>query len=227
MRIVSRIKLPLLVLLVAFSASVLAHNVSESNARFVANLAGEAIAPFMYLGAKHMVTGYDHLLYLIAILFFLSRIRDVVIFASLFTLGHSITLISGVIIGVGVSPFLIDALIGLSIVYKAFENLDGFPAGFSLHPMWAVFVFGLIHGLGLASKLQSLVARDDALVTNIVSFNVGVEFGQVFALCLLLLPAIWLRANGGYEKYRFTINTFLMTAGFSFAGYQTMGLLGI
>ena len=213
--------------LLLFCEATIAHNVSESNARFVENLSGQAVVPFMYLGAKHMVTGIDHLLYLVGILFFLNQTRDVLIYATFFTLGHSLTLASGVILEVGASPFIIDAVIGLSIVYKAFENLDGFQEifGFSFNPLAAVFVFGLAHGLGLATKLQSIAPRNDALVVNILSFNVGVELGQFFALSLMLVGAIFLRSRGADGRFKFVINTALMTAGFTLSGYHLIGFV--
>ncbi len=110
----------------------------------------------MYLGAKHMVTGYDHLLFLVGVIFFLYRLKDVVQYVSLFTLGHSVTLLGGVLGGVRADPYLIDAIIGFSVVYKAFENMDGFTRfiGYQPNTRLAVLVFGFFHGFGLATKLQ-------------------------------------------------------------------------
>ena len=128
-----------------------------------------------------MVTGYDHLLFLVGVIFFLYRLKDVVQYVSLFTIGHSVTLLAGVLGGIRANPYIIDAIIGFSVVYKAFDNMDGFKRFFGFQPNTraAVLVFGLFHGFGLATKLQEFSLSPNGLVTNIVSFNVGVEIGQV------------------------------------------------
>jgi hypothetical protein len=177
-------------LLGAFSVS--GHNISESNARFVEGLNGPAIAAFLYLGAKHMVTGYDHLLFLVGVVFFLSRPRDVVIFVSLFTLGHSITLLTGVLADWQVNAYLVDAVIGLSVVYKAFENIGGFD-------------------------------RAGRFRINMLSFNVGVELGQLAALAVVLLALVKWRNSPSFERQAFAANTVVMSCGFVFAGYQLTG----
>jgi hypothetical protein len=154
-----------------------AHGVARGDARFLQSLQGAAIAPLMYLGAKHMITGYDHLLFLVGVIFFLYRPRDVVQYVTLFTLGHSVTLLAGVLLGVHANAFLVDAVIGFSVVYKAFDNMDGFKRflGFQPDARIAVLTFGLFHGFGLATKLQDFSLPQRGLVTNIVSFNIGVE----------------------------------------------------
>src|SRR6266850_3568782 len=156
------------------------HGVSGKDAVFLAGLQGRAIGPLVYLGAKHMVTGYDHLLFLVGVIFFLYKLKDVVQYVSLFTLGHSITLLAGVLGGVHANPYLIDAIIGFSVVYKAFDNMDGFKRflGFQPNTRLAVLIFGLFHGFGLPTMLQELTLSRNGLVANIVSFNVGVEIGQ-------------------------------------------------
>ena len=155
-----------------------AHGVSARDADFVQSIDGVAIAPFLYLGAKHMVTGYDHLLFLVGVIFFLYRLKDVLLYVSLFTLGHSLTLLGGVLGDVRANAHIIDAIIGLSVVYKAFENMGGFERlGFRPNTRAAVTVFGLFHGFGLATKLQEFALPQNGLVTNIVSFNIGVELG--------------------------------------------------
>src|SRR5205085_8883083 len=158
-------------------------NVSKRDATFVQANKGAAVAPFLYLGAKHMVTGYDHLLFLVGVIFFLYKLKDVVTYVSLFTIGHSITLLGGVLGGVHANSFLIDSIIGFSVVYKAFDNMDGFKRflGFQPSTRIAVLIFGLFHGFGLATKLQEFTLAQTGLVTNIASFNVGVEIGQVLA----------------------------------------------
>lgn len=186
---------------------------------------GPAVAPFMYLGARHMVTGYDHLLFLLGVIFFLFRARDILLFVTLFTLGHSITLMTGILLDLRANPYLIDAIIGLSVVYKAFENIDGFKQvfGFQMNTRLAVFIFGLFHGLGLATKLQEFALSSNGLVTNIISFNIGVEIGQAIALaCILLILLRW-RQHRSFQDHAFVTNTILMASGFVLTGYHLVG----
>jgi len=212
-------------LLIPGSAS--AHNVSKRDASFVQSNEGAAIVPFIYLGAKHMVTGYDHLAFLVGVIFFLYRMKDIVLYVSLFTAGHSITLLAGVLGGIHANPYVIDAIIGLSVVYKAFDNMDGFRLLFGFQPntKLAVLIFGLFHGFGLATKLQELDLARNGLVTNILSFNVGVEVGQVLALTAVLIAlSIW-RTRSGFFRYALATNAALMAAGFVLVGYQIAGYL--
>ena len=132
---------------------VAAHPMSGQNATFVQGLDGVAAGPFMYLGAKHMVTGYDHLLFLAGVIYLVSSLRQIVWYVSLFTIGHSLTLLLGVLGGLRADPYLIDAVIGASVVYKAFENVGGFEQVFGRRPNMdlAVLVLGLFHGLGLST----------------------------------------------------------------------------
>src|SRR5215217_7100457 len=186
-----RLAVPALVtVLVALGSAVTeAHGVSGKDAVYLQGLEGRAVIPLMYLGAKHMVTGYDHLLFLVGVIFFLYRLKDVVQYVSLFTIGHSTTLLAGVLGGIHANPYLIDAVIGFSVVYKAFENMDGFRRFFGVQPNTraAVLIFGLFHGFGLATKLQDFALSPNGLVANIVSFNVGVEIGQALALSGVLI----------------------------------------
>ena len=170
---------------------------SGKDAVYLQGLNGPAIGPLMYLGAKHMVTGYDHLLFLVGVIFFLYRLKDVVLYVSLFTIGHSVTLLAGVLGGIRANPFLIDAIIGFSVVYKAFENMDGFKRflGFQPNTRVAVLIFGLFHGFGLATKLQEFALSPNGLVANIVSFNVGVEIGQGLALTGILIALTCWRSH--------------------------------
>jgi HupE / UreJ protein len=204
-----------------------AHGVSEGDAKFVEANKGAAIGPFVYLGAKHMVTGYDHLMFLVGVIFFLYRLRDVVQYVTLFTIGHSVTLLAGVLGGFQANPYIIDAVIGLSVVYKAFDNMDGFKhlLGFQPNTKLAVMVFGLFHGLGLATKLQELALTKDGLVANILSFNVGVEIGQACALMAVLIALSYWRMRPGYLRHAFATNTLLMAGGFVLMGYQITGYL--
>lgn len=211
----------LLLLALVPAAAGLAHDISEANARFLESLDGPAPIPFMYLGAKHMVTGIDHVLFLVGVVFFLYRLRDVLIYVSLFTLGHSLTLIVGVLSGVHVNPFAIDAIIGLSVVYKAFENMGGFEgARYGIDTRIAVFAFGLAHGLGLATKLMDTAVSTNGLLVNLLSFNLGVEIGQMLVLVVVVaLFNLW-RTRPGFGNAAFGANVALMAAGLVLTGYQ-------
>jgi hypothetical protein len=201
-----------------------AHGVSSKDARFLLSLNGPAPIPLLYLGAKHMVTGYDHLLFLVGVIFFLYRLKDILLYISLFTVGHSLTLLGGALGGVRASAFLVDAVIGFSIVYKAFENMGGFRAlGFQPNTRVAVFAFGLVHGFGLATKLQEYSLSRNGLVTNIVSFNGGVEIGQFLALTAVLIGLGYWRTRSGYVRHAYATNAALMVAGFVLTGYQLTG----
>jgi len=208
-----------------FPISALAHNVSKRDASFVESNQGAAVAAFFYLGAKHMVTGYDHLAFLVGVIFFLYRLKDVVLYVSLFTLGHSVTLLAGVLGGIHANPYIVDAIIGVSVVYKAFDNMDGFRRllGFEPNTKLAVLIFGLFHGFGLATKLQELDLSKNGLVTNIISFNVGVEVGQVLALTAVLIALSYWRTREGFLRHALAANTVLMAVGFSLTGYQIAG----
>lgn len=217
----------LLLALSLFSLNTFGHTIEGGDASFVEAIDGAAIGPFIYLGAKHMVTGYDHLLFLLGVIFFLYRPKHVVQYVTLFAIGHSTTLLLGVLANLQVNAYFIDAIIGLSIVYKAFENIDGFKRllGFEPNTKIAVFIFGLFHGLGLATKLQEFDLSENGLVINIISFNVGVEIGQILALsAVFLILSVW-RTRSSYLRHSFITNTALMTGGFLLAGYQFSAFL--
>ena len=224
--VVARLRVPLALLLVGLSITAIsAHGVVGKDAVFLEGLEGRAIVPLMYLGAKHMVTGYDHLLFLVGVIFFLYRLNDVVKYVTLFTIGHSVTLLAGVLGGIHANPYLIDAIIGFSVVYKAFENMDGFRRVFGVQPntQIAVLVFGLFHGFGLATKLQEFDLSPQGLVANIVSFNVGVELGQGLALTFILIALTYWRTRSGFLHYAFATNALVMACGFLLVGYQLSG----
>jgi len=207
------------------SVGLEAHGVSGKDAVFLQGLDGQAIGPLMYLGAKHMVTGYDHLLFLVGVIFFLYKLKDVLLYVSLFTLGHSLTLLGGVLGGIHANAYLIDAVIGFSVVYKAFENMDGFRRFFGVQPNTraAVLIFGLFHGFGLATKLQEFALSQNGLVANIVSFNVGVEIGQGLALTAILIGLSYWRTRSGFMRHAFATNAAVMAGGFLLIGYQLSG----
>ena len=202
-----------------------AHGVTGKDALFLKSIHGVAIVPFLYLGAKHMVTGYDHLLFLVGVIFFLYRMKDVVLYVTLFTIGHSLTLIAGVLGGIHANAHIIDAIIGFSVVYKAFDNLGGFKRIFGYQPdtRAAVLIFGLFHGFGLATKLQDFALAPDGLAVNIVSFNVGVEIGQMIALTAVLIALSYWRTSPSFVRNAFATNTVLMAAGWILVGYQLTG----
>lgn len=218
--------LGLLLMAALFIAPVAgAHNVSADNRNFVEALNGPAPIPYMYLGAKHMVTGLDHVFFLIGVVFFLRKFKDIVTYVSLFTIGHSLTLLIGVLAGISVNAFVIDAIIGLSVVYKAFENIGGFDriVGAKLDMRAAVFAFGLAHGLGLATKLQDLALSENGLLLNLISFNIGVEIGQVLVLLVIVsLLNLW-RPFESFPRGARWANIALMTGGFVLMGQHIVG----
>ena len=171
---------------------------------------------YIKLGASHMLSGYDHLLFLFGVVFFLSRFTEIVKFITAFTIGHSITLVFATLYGLQANYYLIDAVIALTVCYKAFDNLDGFNKHLQCRApnlLWMVFAFGLIHGFGLSTRLQQLPLGDEGLVLRILAFNVGVEAGQIIALSImLLLLNIW-RKQASFQRFSQAANWGLMIAG--------------
>lgn len=216
----------LLAWLALLPASAWAHDVAEGDKAFVQSIDGPAFVPFLYLGAKHMVTGYDHILFLIGVVFFLYRLKDVFLYVSMFTIGHSTTLLAGVLLGIGANPYLIDAIIGLSVVYKGVENIGGFKRlGMQLNTKLVVLVFGLFHGMGLATKLMDLNMSKNGLLVNLIGFNVGVEVGQVIVLaCVVTLLNLW-RSSRSFERGAYGANLALIAAGLLLTGWQIRGYL--
>jgi len=214
-----------LVLLSLLPVALFAHGVDESTQQFLITNQGRAIVPFLYIGAKHMLTGYDHLLFLVGVIFFLYRTKDVLVYVSFFTVGHSLTLLYGVYNDIQVNAFLIDAVIGLSIVYKGFDNLGGFKrlTGFQPDTRAAVLIFGLFHGFGLATKLQEFSFGGDGLLQNLLAFNAGVEIGQFIALSFVLIVLSYWRRFDSYLKFSTISNTLLMSGGVILTLYQLTG----
>jgi hypothetical protein len=211
--------------MLAFAGDALAHGVAAGDKAFIQANPGVNIIPYIYLGAKHMVTGYDHLLFLFGVIFFLYRLKDVWAYVTLFAIGHSTTLLAGVMFNLHANPFIIDAIIGLSVVYKALDNLGAFPTLFGFQPNQkaAVLIFGFFHGFGLATKLQDLVTSRDGLFTNLVSFNVGVEMGQMIALSIILILMTLWRRTPSFNRSALVANALLMSAGLVLTGYQVAG----
>ncbi len=207
------------------SVSALAHGVDDNTRSFLQMNTGVQFVPFLYIGAKHMITGYDHILFLIGVIFFLYRSRDVLLYVSLFTLGHSITLMSGVLANIQVNAYLIDAIIGLSVFYKGFDNLGGFKRllGFQPNTRWMVLVFGLFHGFGLATKLQEFHIPEDGLLENLIAFNIGVELGQFAALALVVIVISAWRHSASFGRFATMTNAALMACGVMLTGFQLTG----
>lgn len=221
------LKFGLGLLLALISCSLWAHGVDQNTEHFLQTQQGTALGAFMYIGAKHMLTGYDHLLFLLGVIFFLFRTRDVLLYVSLFTLGHSLTLINGVLFEIGVNAYLIDAIIALSIIYKGLDNLQAFQLLLAKQPdtRIAVFIFGLFHGLGLATKLQDFQLPTEGLWKNLLAFNVGVELGQCLALTLMLIVLGFWRRHASYFTFATASNSVLMAGGLILLGYQLTGFI--
>jgi hypothetical protein len=215
----------LLVLFMTIGVDLFAHGVDETTKSFLAGNSGLAFGPFLYIGAEHMLTGYDHILFLVGVIFFLNKTRDVLLYVSFFTIGHSSTLLFGVLADISINSFLIDAIIALSIVYKGFDNMGGFDRFIGKQPNTkiAVLVFGLFHGFGLASKLQELNFSKDGLLGNLIGFNIGVEIGQFIALVLVLSLINKWRKHSSFERFSSLTNMLLMAAGFLLIGFQLTG----
>ena len=218
-------KLVFAILLISLSIDVFAHGVDDDTRVFLEQNVGVQFFPFMYIGAKHMFTGYDHILFLVGVIFFLYRSRDVLLYVSMFTVGHSITLFWGVLGYIHINPYLIDAIIGFSVVYKGFDNLDGFNRVFGKQPSTkvAVLIFGLFHGFGLATKIQEFGLASQGLVTNLIAFNIGVELGQFMALIFIVIAINFWRNLSSFQRFSSITNTMLMSAGLMLMGLQMTG----
>lgn len=204
----------------------LAHGVASGDKGFIQESSGVMFMPFTYMGAKHMITGYDHLLFLFGVIFFLYRLKDVGVYVTLFAVGHSITLLLGVLTQIHISSYVIDTIIGFSVVYKALDNLGAFQRWFGFQPNTkaATMIFGLLHGFGLATKIQEFEISPDGLITNLIAFNVGVEIGQLLALSAILIVMGYWRRTTSFWRHAYTVNVAMMSAGFLLMGYQLTGL---
>lgn len=207
------------------AGTALAHTIAEGDQGYVGEITGIHLLPFAYLGAKHMVTGYDHLLFLFGVIFFLYRARDIAIYVSLFALGHSVTMLLGVYFNFGINSYLIDAVIGLSVVYKSLDNIGAFQRwlGFQPDTKAATLFFGLCHGLGLSTKVLDYEMAEDGLLANLLAFNVGVEIGQLLALAVILIAMSYWRGTDNFTRNAYAANIVTMSAGFLLMGYQLTG----
>jgi len=210
-------------LFLAFPLLLAAHGVSSADQEILDN--GGLLA-YIYVGAKHMVTGYDHLLFLAGVIFYLSGFKDIVRFITVFTIGHSITLIGATYLGIKANEHLIDAVIALSVLYKGFENLGGFEKQLKIKSpnlLLMVFIFGLIHGFGLSTRLQSFEVGTAQFLPKIVSFNIGVELGQIVALIPIVLIISKWQGKKSYDAFYKAANYYLIIAGIGLFIYQMYG----
>ncbi|HQT15663.1 MAG TPA: HupE/UreJ family protein [Reyranella sp.] len=223
-----RSALPYLLALLAvlfLCGGAFAHAVAAGDKGYIQEITGINLMPFIYLGAKHMVTGYDHILFLFGVIFFLYRMKHIGIYVSLFAIGHSTTMLLGVYFNVGINSYIIDAIIGLSVVYKALDNMGAFQRWFGFQPdtKLATLIFGFFHGFGLSTKIIEYDISPDGLVPNLLAFNVGVEIGQLLALgAILIVMGVW-RKTPSFFRHAYTANVVMMTAGFVLIGYQLAG----
>lgn len=204
-----------------------AHNVTEGDAGYIQEIWGVHLIPFMYLGAKHMVTGYDHILFLLGVVFFLYRMREVTVYVSIFAFGHSTTMLLGVLYGWGVNAYIVDTIIGLSVVYKSLDNLGAYQRWFGVQPdtKLATLIFGFIHGTGLATKILDYEIADDGLLPNLLAFNLGVEIGQILALAVILIVMGFWRRSPHFMQQAYSANVIVMSLGFMLMGYQITGYI--
>ncbi|XBO73135.1 HupE/UreJ family protein [Halomonas sp. RT37] len=213
-------------MLLGASGDALAHAVAEGDKGYIQEIYGVHLISFVYLGAKHMVTGYDHILFLLGVIFFLYRMQHIAIYVSLFAIGHSTTMLLGVYFDIGINSYLIDAIIGLSVVYKALDNLGAYQRWFGFQPNTraATLIFGFFHGFGLSTKIIEYEISPDGLLPNLLAFNVGVELGQLLALSAILIIMSFWRRTAGFLRHAYTANVAMMCAGFMLIGYQLTGL---
>ena len=222
--------LPMAVLFGLFAAALTsgvaqAHGLSETSKKVMAD--GD-FGDFVWLGAEHMLTGYDHLLFLFGVVFFLTGFRDILTFITAFTLGHCITLLGATLAGISANPFLIDAFIALTVVYKGLENLGVLRSTLGHRVpnlLFMVFFFGLVHGFGLSTRLQEIALHDEGLVSTILAFNIGVELGQVVALSIMLALLAACRSASVFESFSRRMNQGLVLAGVLLFVFQIHGFL--
>nr|WP_247648146.1 HupE/UreJ family protein [Pannonibacter phragmitetus] len=211
--------------MLACASSALAHAVTAGDQGYIQEISGVNLIPFIYLGAKHMVTGYDHILFLLGVIFFLYRMQHIAIYVTLFAIGHSTTMLLGVYFNIGINSYIIDAIIGLSVIYKALDNMGAYQRWFGFQPNTkaATLIFGLFHGFGLSTKILEYDIAPDGLVPNLLAFNVGVEIGQLLALGAILIVMGFWRRSPSFFRHAYTANVAMMTAGFVLFGYQVAG----
>src|SRR5215210_5338418 len=201
-----------LLMLPLLTLDAFAHAVAEGDKGYIQEITGINLLPFVYLGAKHMVTGYDHILFLFGVIFFLFRLQHIGVYVSLFALGHSATMLLGVYFNFGINSYIIDAIIGLSVVYKSLDNMGAFQRwlGFQPNTKMATLVFGFFHGFGLSTKIIEYNISPDGLVPNLLAFNVGVEIGQLLALGTILVIMGYWRQTQSFWRHAYAANVVMM-----------------
>ena len=214
-----------LLFFILIHVSLFAHGVATGDQGYIQQINGINFVPLLSLGAKHMVTGYDHILILVGVIFYLYRLRDIGIYVTLFAIGHSSTLIFGVFADIHINAYIIDAIIGLSVVYKALDNLGAYQQWFGMQPNTKIttLIFGLFHGFGLATKIIEFDMDPNGLLTNLIAFNVGVEIGQLLALSAILILISYWRKQPSFITYSYSTNIVLMVLGFMLTGNQLIG----
>ena len=205
----------------------LAHAVAEGDKGFIQESSGVMVLPFIYMGAKHMITGYDHLLFLFGVIFFLYRLKDVGLYVTLFAVGHTVTLLLGVLAEITISSLCDRRHHRFLGGVQGPDNLGAFQRWFGHQPNTkaATLIFGLLHGFGLATKIQEYEISADGLVANLIAFNVGVEIGQLLALSAILIVMGYWRRTASFWRHAYTANVAMMSAGFLLMGYQLTGLI--
>ena len=215
-----------IIALIILVGLIFPHGISDSDK---IQISQGSLLDYLYLGAKHMITGYDHILFLIGVIFFLTRFSDIVKFVTAFTIGHSITLILATMFKITANYYLIDAVIAFSVIYKGFENLNGFKKYFSINApnlVLMVFLFGLIHGFGLSTRLQQINLGDHNLIYSILSFNVGVELGQIAALAIVFPLLMLIRGKFSDKISKFS-NWGLIVAGLFLLIFQLYSFFNV
>jgi len=223
----SRQNLFVLIVFFLYPFLLTAHGVSASDQEILSH---GGLLDYILVGAKHMITGYDHLLFLVGVIFYLNNFKDIVRFVTIFTIGHSITLIGATYMGIKADEHLIDAVIAISVLYKGFENLGGFKKVFGIKSpnlLLMVFIFGLIHGFGLSTRLQSFDIGTEQILAKIVSFNIGVELGQVLALIPIVFIISKWKSQNSYTVFYKTVNWFLIFAGIALFIFQMYGYFAV
>jgi hydrogenase/urease accessory protein HupE len=201
------------ILLTLLASQAFGHGMSEAEKQII--IEGGNLR-YIWIGATHMLSGYDHLAFIFGIIFFLTKFKDIVKYITAFTVGHSITLIYATFNAIAINYFLVDAVIALSVCYIAFHNLDGFKKYLNVkapNMLAMIFSLGLIHGLGLSTRLQQLPLSQDDLLMNIISFNLGIEIGQISALAVMLFIIAFFRKKEAFPVFSKSANSFLILAG--------------
>jgi len=211
--VIKQLRWLLAIVALMFVGQALGHGMSEAEKQTIIDGGN---MHYIWIGATHMLSGYDHLAFVFGIIFFLTRFKEIVKYITAFTVGHSITLIIATFNAIQVNYFLVDAVIALSVCYIAFHNLEGFKKWLNVkapNMMAMIFGLGLIHGLGLSTRLQQLPLSEDHLLMNIISFNVGIELGQIVALAVMLFLIAAFRKSHIFKSFSKAANTFLIIAG--------------